>query len=402
MSTSSEKIKQGIDIILQSDQYTDEYKRVIMERLGIDYSAPKTEPSTIDTDFDLLKNGGVIITESKNTGSLVTISEKPKAVSGYLEKPKYLEDELIKSVDTDVDELINPPPKEKPRTVPWETHDDLQKLYDQSINDLEDLRDQLNIKISELETANIAIGLLNQTVDSEKLLRAAADNETQASTDRYTSILTDFQIAMQKGIQEAIERVSLSAQVQGLQAQKEVLKEQLEQMRVIVANLQQSVEESADLLSDQQEAAASGALLMGTPGFYEKTNKSGWKVPEGSINYPTAEPLYIRYKTFHNGPSIDFYNLSEEPIIFTFTYSKVSRKDCKSCSGIFLGGPTRIEVPARIESDPGKSSVQFKQVQTHKNKTWNIGKSVDAINVTVSNGDSYTIQAGYRIRSRDA
>jgi len=402
MDKSSEKIKKGIDKILQSDQYTDEYKKVIMDRLGVDYSAPKTESETIDTEFDLLKNGGIIISESKKEGNLVTITEKPKAVSGYLEKPKYLEDELTKAVDVKVDELINKPPKTKPLTVPKETYDDLQKLYDESINDLEDLREQLNKKISELATANISIELLNQTVDSEKLLRAAADNETQSSTDRYSAVLNDFQIAMQKGIQEAIERVSLSAQVAGLQAQKEVLKEQLEQMRVIVENLQQSVEQAADALDDQQELQASSALLTGTPGFYEKTNQSGWKVPESSIGTPNGEPIYLRHTRFANGPIIDFYNLSEEPLIFTFTYEKVSREDCKKCGGIFIGGPQRIEVPARVDSDPGKTPVEFKQVKTHKNKRFHIGKSIDAIKVTVSNGDTFSIPAGYRIRSRDA
>ena len=228
MSKGSARIKRGIDKILQSDQYTEEYKKVILDKLGTDYNQPPTEPLSIDTDFDLLKNGGVIISESENPDSLVTIEQKEKAVSGYLEKPIYLEDELIKSVDVKIDELISAPPKEGPETVLKTVYDELQELYDKKVAEVEGLKQDIIDLTEQLATANLSIKLLNQTVDSEKILRAAADNEMQASTDRYTAILKDFQISMQKAIQEAIERVSLSAQVEGLQAQKEVLKIQLE------------------------------------------------------------------------------------------------------------------------------------------------------------------------------
>ena len=394
MDLGSAKIKKGISKILQSDNYTDEYKKVIMDRLGTDYNRPLTEEMTIDTDFDLLKNGGIVISESENSGSLVTIEQKEKAVSGYLEKPTYLEDELKKAVDIKVDELISAPPKEKAETVPKPVYDALQDLYNDKVTEVEGLKQEITDLTEQLATANLAINLLNQTVDSEKLLRAAADNEMQASTDRYTAILKDFQISMQKAIQEAIERVSLSAQVEGLQAQKEVLKIQLEQMTVLVENLQSTVE-------TQQDTAASAALLTGTPGFFEKSNQSGWKVPESSIDYPTAEPLYARYKTFRNGPIIDFYNLSDEPLIFTFTYEKGLRQDIKT-SGLWIGGPTRVEVPARIESDPGKTPVTFKMVKWLENKTFHTGKAIDTIKVTVSNGDNYSINAELRARKRDA
>ena len=38
---------------------------------------------------------------------------------GRIEKPKYNEEQLVKAVDTKVDELISPPKKEKPSAPEW-------------------------------------------------------------------------------------------------------------------------------------------------------------------------------------------------------------------------------------------------------------------------------------------
>lgn len=388
MDRNSDAFKRGIDIILKSDRYTDEYKQVLLAQLGTDYSAPETENSTQDVDFDLLKSGSLVISRSSNAENLITITEKPAAVSGYLEKPNYIEEELTKAVDVEVDELINLPPKQKPLTVPKETYDDLTDLYNQSINDLEDLRKQLNEAIADLETANLNINLLNQTVDTERLLRAAADNQAQASFDRYTAVLLDFQRAIQKAIQEAIERVSLTAQVRGLQAQKEVLK-------VLVQNLQQSLQTS-------QEQILAAQFTSGQPGFFENTNESGWKSPDSSISSPSAEPIYLRHTKVVNGMEIDFYNLTEEILIFTFEYIKGRREDIKGYNGVWLGGPQRVEVGPREGTNPGKSTVTFEQTRVLKNKRRHRGYGWDEIQVTVSNGDSYTINGLVRARSRDA
>ena len=145
--TDEERFRRGIDRILKSDQYTDEYKAILMEKLGNDYNIP-VQSVTEDVDFDLLKKGGPVVTLSEDSGSLVNLNDKPAAVSGYIEKPTYLEDELIRAVDVEVDELISPPPKQKPPTVPQDVYDDLTEQYNDAIDQIEDLREQLNQKIS--------------------------------------------------------------------------------------------------------------------------------------------------------------------------------------------------------------------------------------------------------------
>lgn len=408
--TDSERYKRGIDRILKSDQYTAEYKQILMDKLGNNYNVPKESVSK-DVDFDLLKNGGPVVTLSQDTGSLVNINDKPAAVSGYIEKPTYLEDELMRAVDVEVDELIKAPPKQKSPTVPKPVYDDLAAQYAQAVNDLEDLRAQLNQTISELESAIADINLLNQTVDSEKLLRAASENETQASTERYRSVLNDFQIALQKGIQEAIERVSLTAQVRGLQAQKEVLQQQLENLKAITESLQGQIETQQlqiqaqqNTIEQQQEEAAAAFLLTGT--MLGKTSNSGWKVPESNIG-STDTGKYILYwdkdkGQWINGNLIELYNLSEEEeLIFTFTYVKGERDNVKgdNKSKPFIQGPTSVTVPARVGSVPGVVPVTFtKNVIWQADKFWNSSHATDLIQIQVSNNDKYTLDAKYKIK----
>lgn len=419
--SDSERYRRGIDRILKSDQYTDEYKKVLMEKLGNDYNVPKA-PVSADVEFDLLKEGGPVVTLSEDTGSLINLNDKPAAVSGYLEKPTYLEEELKKAVDIEVDELISPPPKQKPLTVPKDTYDDLRVQYNQSITDIEDLRDELNEKITELETAIADINLLNQTVDSEKLLRASAENETQASTERYTSVLGDFQTAMQKGIQEAIERVSLTAQVRGLQAQKEVLQQQLENLKSITESLQGQIEilqgnielqqlqieAQQNQIERQQEETAAIQVANILPGLGDKDNSSAWKIPDGSKGSQDtgAYPLYYKKhkSVWINGDKVEFYNLSEEPLIFTFTFEKGAREKIKGdgLNSPFMSGPARIEVPPRQESEPGKETVTFTKVKIYREKGGNFlsnpsAYAIDNIKVQVSNGTQWNIGAYYKI-----
>jgi len=414
--TDAERFRRGIDRILKSDQYTDEYKQVLMDKLGNDYNVPKEAVSS-DVEFDLLKSGGPVITISQNSGSLINLNDKPAAVSGYIEKPTYLEDELTKAVDVVVDELIKPPPKQKPLTVPKEVYDDLTEQYNKAVSDLEDLRAQLNAKIAELETAISEINLLNQTVDSEKLLRAAADNETQSSTERYTSVLKDFQTAMQKGIQEAIERVSLTAQVRGLQAQKEALQQQLENLKSITETLlgqidtqQLQIEAQQNEIERQQEEAAAAFLLTGQPGTFGKTNNSGWKIPDSNVGKSDFgnSPLWFDKKkgVWENGDKVEFYNLSNETLVFTLTYAVVKRKEVSgdnTKSPWIIASKNIITVPPRNESDPGIEPVTFTKryiwQPSRAAKTWNRSAyAEDIITVSVSNGDSFTIGAMYKLR----
>lgn len=245
--TQSEKIRKGIEVILKSDKYTDEYKALILKYLGENYSAPTEVNATAEQQRELMDKGGIIIEESK-TG-LVRITDKKPASRGKLETPRYIESELVKAIDIVVDELISPPPKQSPPTVPLQTYLNLEAAYSASVNETEDFRELYLQASDDLSTALSQIDLLNQALDACEIRLAVAENQSATINDRYISLLADFQSAIQKAIQEAIERVSLTAQVRGLQAQKESLKAQLDILELtLVGSTAESLATAAGLL----------------------------------------------------------------------------------------------------------------------------------------------------------
>ena len=180
--------------------------------------------------------------------------------SGYLEKPKYNEEELKKSLDVKVDELIK---KQKPKKAPYilkEKYTKLQNRFDDKVSELEDVRAQLNAERSVTEQLRSIISQLEVSEDSALLQRAAAEDETEVANDRFTKLLSDFQQSIIKGTKEGIERVSLTAQVRGLQAQKATLKELLEVQKGIVTQLESQVSGAA------AESAATASGLTPTAG----------------------------------------------------------------------------------------------------------------------------------------
>ena len=113
--------------------------------------------------------------------------------SGYLEKPKYNEDELVKAIDVKVDELIKKPKKERPDYVLKKIYNKLLGDFDEKVTELEDLRRQLNEEISINEEKTAQIQSLEVSLDSAELQKAAAENETQVSNERYSDLLDNFQ-----------------------------------------------------------------------------------------------------------------------------------------------------------------------------------------------------------------
>jgi len=180
--------------------------------------------------------------------------------SGYVEKPKYNEEELQKALDTKVDELIKKQKPEKPAYVKKTKFDDKQKELNTQVGKTEDLREKYNIELAKNESLKSEVATLEVLLDSGELQRAAAEDETEVANDRFVKLLSNFQQSLIKGTKEGIERVSLTAQVRGLQAQKVTLKELLEVQKGIVANLESQVSGNA------AEAASAASGLTPAPG----------------------------------------------------------------------------------------------------------------------------------------
>ena len=310
--------------------------------------------------------------------------------SGYVEKPKYNTEELQKALDVKVDELIK---GKKPKRGPYV----LKSIYDAALEQIEDLRAQLeDYKQRYQEQLAINAQLeaeiesLQTQLDSAELLRASAENQLQVINDRYTSLLADFQNSIIKGTKEAIERVSLEAQVRGLQAQKESLKQQL--------ILKDQIEEA----EEEAQATVASLEIQGQPGGYDSTRDSGWKIPDDAIQ--SADDLAnngaIVFKSFRkssgwtNGNTMEVYNLTQEPV----EWKVVSVKPKSGYSGnpVFALGPTSGTIPARSGETPGKKVLTASKVRNLRGSSFGGRKKwfYDEVELKIGN-DTYKIPFGF-------
>ena len=259
--------------------------------------------------------------------------------AGYLEKPTYNEEELKKAVDVEVDELIK---KKKPQKGPYillKKYNDLQALYDAKVDEVEDLRKQLDEANSEITALIGEVESLRVQLDSAELQRAASENETQVANERYAKLLEDFQQALIKGTKEGIERVSLTAQVRGLQAQKATLVEQVK-----LADRIEQQEEEAQASTADAMAAAEGAVQSGDSA-YKVTNR-------------TTEDYDFRFQSLRksagwtkNGNKLELLNLDSEKEV---SYSITVKSKSGSHGSPWIGfSPSSGTIPKRSGTNPG-------------------------------------------------
>jgi len=269
--------------------------------------------------------------------------------SGYLEKPKYNEDELVKAIDVKVDELIKKPKKERPDYVLKKIYNKLLGDFDEKVTELEDLRRQLNEEISINEEKTAQIQSLEVSLDSAELQKAAAENETQVSNERYSDLLDNFQQSIIKGTKEGIERVSLTAQVRGLQAQKATLKSLLDVQKDLVKTLQQQAENLAASQSNAADTAASagGAKTEGDAGFKVTERKSD--------DYDFRFTSLKKSNGWNNGKTLELLNLDDEKDV---TWSVSVKKKSGGHSKPWIGfSKTSGTLPKRSGTTPGKTTI---------------------------------------------
>ena len=279
--------------------------------------------------------------------------------SGYVEKPKYNEDELKKALDVKVDELIK---TIKPKKGPYV----LKSKYDAKLLEIEDLRKQVAKwrKLYEEEvgiTSQLRAELeaLLELLDSLEIQKAASENTSIAINNRYVALLSDFQNSIIKGTKEGIERVSLEAQVRGLQAQKVSLIEQIK----ILTLIEEQEEES--------QAIIAALTIQGLPGGYGQTRDSGWKVPEDAVTQPAemAAQGAITFKSYRsdsgwpNGQTMNIYNLTEEPLDWSLTVAPKGNDSKYTGSPVFAFSPVTGTIAARSGETPGVATLTASKVR---------------------------------------
>lgn len=173
-----------------------------------------------------------------------------------LVKPRYNIDELKKAVDTAVDELTPRERRQRLDLVPRERFDNI-------VADNEDLSEELAAaqnNISELETEinslETDVQQATNNADEARLAQSVAENRAQSLQDQFQQLNTDFREALQKSIQEGINKVSLQAQNDGLRAEVNAL-------RSDIAVLESQVGRLEDRLEGREAELASGGELLG-------------------------------------------------------------------------------------------------------------------------------------------
>ena len=230
---------------------------------------------------------------------------------GRIEKPKYNEEELKKSVDTIVDELITEPRPESPDVVPRPVYNALNERFLDVSKQLSDEKIITRGLRADVATLESQVQSLLVQVDALSLQTAAAQNEAQATNDRYTTLLQDFSTAIVKSTKEGIERVSLKAQTEGLIAQKESLREQLKSLNLIVNQLESQLTGAAA----ESSAAAAGLTPGSDNEFFYGITKSGDDARKVSdIGWTTSA---TNAKTSGKAGDLDIQNLRDDAVSIT-------------------------------------------------------------------------------------
>ena len=253
-------------------------------------------------------------------------------IGGKLIRPNYNTSELKKSLDTTIFELLPQEAPELPDTV-------LRSVYNvvtQSVNDLtlqvQQLTSEVSVLTSKISELEIVSESLRIEVDTQKLKANISEEQAITANKQIATTTIDLQNAIQNSINEAIERVSLTARVEALQESFRVQKQ---------------------LTIEQEKVNAAQTALEGLNGFYEQTENAGWKISPNLVSNETKFGMYI--ETYNdnkfnmlNGPRVVFYNFSDTEQTFTITGAPS-----------WLKVPAPFKVPARNQGTAGLTAVTF-------------------------------------------
>ena len=218
-------------------------------------------------------------------------------ISGQLTRPKYNETELVKSVDTVIFELLPgeaPPFDDRiPRPIYNEVTQSVIDLTEQVI-DLTTLVFQLRAKVQDVEIVSES---LRVDVDLQNLNVAASQNQTQQITTKITSTITELQNSIQKGVAEAIQRVSLFARNQALEQELTILRDTLFGKQAKQAEGSKVTDDIAAKILNKSDEKYSDIVFRGRA-----------KEDKGNVR-------------FINGPEIEVYNFTSAPVTVSFETS---------------------------------------------------------------------------------
>ena len=224
----------------------------------------KTGLRNEDKISELLVSGSLAI-KTKNdfgvhvfSGSVATDG----IVSGKLTKPKYNEVEVIKSIDTNIVELIPVEAPDLPPTILLTSYNQANQLIADLTLQVERLNNvtlDLASKVKELEIVTQSLAV---EIDSRDLLLAVSQNQTQQANSKIESSISSLQNSIQKATAESIQRVSLSARNTSLLQENALLGEQLTSAQAQIVNLNQTINQiNTQLNTNQTQLIAANQQL---------------------------------------------------------------------------------------------------------------------------------------------
>jgi hypothetical protein len=315
---------------------------------------------------DILKSGSLVITE-KNSAGVRLFKESDMSdgvISGKLTRPNYDISELKKSIDTSIFELIPNTPVQGPDTV-------LRSVYNvvtQSVQDLTVEVQKLNVEVNDLSAKVSELEIVSESLKIEA--DNVADEQATIANAQVAITTIDLQNAVQNSVNEAIERVSLTARIEALQESFRVQKE---------------------LTEEREKQNAAQNALEGLNGFFQQTENTGWKISANDVKDESRKGFYINVEnrgdfSWRNGEKgIAFFNFSTEEQTFTLSKS----------SADWLEIPSSFKVPARTEQSAGVTTATFAVKplgRTSKRKQIKEGTIV----INTSSGDKLELKVYYR------
>lgn len=229
-------------------------------------------------------------------------SDVDGVLSGQLTKPKYNIEELKKSIDTEIDELLPVLPPDAPDTVPRFIYNEVTQSVIDLTSEIETLTSTVYALNSKLGEVEIVSESLRVDLDLKDILFATSENQTQQSVDRIQTSINQLQNAIQKSTAEAIQRASLTAQNESLKQTVASLERQVnllqEQLRGKQSELEGGAKSSGQLftVNPQPQSDPAEPPIRGSQS-YKKRIFGGKNAKNGKISITNGETIRVRNST---------------------------------------------------------------------------------------------------------
>jgi len=192
-----------------------------------------------------------------------TTNSTEETITTKLYLDQYNNNELSKSVNLQVTELIKPLPEIRLDLIP-------KPIYDTELSHSADLQIQVNILTADVDSLKARVQALmadssSLYLDNDNLrVQNAGLNNKLGSIQKTTlDLKSNLTTSLTKAINEATERTSLEAENTGLVAQKTALIKQIDTLNNLLAQANATLQIAQQQLSAKAQAVAAGGVSTG-------------------------------------------------------------------------------------------------------------------------------------------